>query len=153
MHDCPGCNQACDCDGEDHWNDAASEDCTHDCDEFDEPDRDDEDDRTFVFGGACVIPGCINFCNHFAPDECETEAAVRAWARHIAREARNQRRRRFRDEWTAAIRRAKRVQRRNGSDHRLTLRAWARAGREWRRKHDRHTPYFTKRATIGELPW
>jgi len=36
MHDCPNCGQACDCDGEDTWNDAASFDCEHDCEEEDD---------------------------------------------------------------------------------------------------------------------
>ncbi len=27
MHDCIECENACDCDGEDTWNDAATEDC------------------------------------------------------------------------------------------------------------------------------
>jgi len=33
MHDCPECGQPCDCDNEDIWNDAASEDCVHGCEE------------------------------------------------------------------------------------------------------------------------
>ena len=33
MHECPDCGQACDCDGEDIWNDAAARDCRHYCEE------------------------------------------------------------------------------------------------------------------------
>lgn len=33
MHECPECGQACDCDGEDTWNSAASDDCICECDE------------------------------------------------------------------------------------------------------------------------
>ena len=40
MHDCPDCGQACACDGEDTWNDEASEDCVHDCDPQDIEDDD-----------------------------------------------------------------------------------------------------------------
>lgn len=40
MHDCPECGQACTCDGEDVWNDAAGDDCVHECDPED-MDRDD----------------------------------------------------------------------------------------------------------------
>ena len=37
MHECPECGQACDCDGEDIWNDAAALDCIHECeDDYDE---------------------------------------------------------------------------------------------------------------------
>lgn len=36
MHDCPECHQACDCDCEDTWNDAAAEDCCHECEEEDD---------------------------------------------------------------------------------------------------------------------
>lgn len=40
MHECPACGQACDCDGEDVWNDAAAEECTHACEEEDDaPDQ------------------------------------------------------------------------------------------------------------------
>lgn len=38
MHDCPLCQAACDCDGEDHFNDAASNEREHDC----EPNEDGE---------------------------------------------------------------------------------------------------------------
>lgn len=33
MHSCPECGQACACDGEDLWNDAAEGECCHECDE------------------------------------------------------------------------------------------------------------------------
>ena len=36
MHECPDCGQACDCDGEDLWNDAAARECTHGCEEGDD---------------------------------------------------------------------------------------------------------------------
>lgn len=40
MHECPDCGQACDCDGEDVWNDYAGRTCRHDCeDEEDAPDQ------------------------------------------------------------------------------------------------------------------
>jgi hypothetical protein len=39
MHDCPDCGQACDCDGEDTWNEDV-EDCVHNC-ELDDVDDDD----------------------------------------------------------------------------------------------------------------
>ena len=35
MHDCPGCGEACDCDGEDHHQ-SAPDDCEHACDLDDE---------------------------------------------------------------------------------------------------------------------
>jgi hypothetical protein len=38
MHDCPDCGSACDCDGEDTWIDAHSDECVHEC----EPEPDDE---------------------------------------------------------------------------------------------------------------
>lgn len=43
MHECPGCGQACDCDGEDIWNDAASRACGHDC-----ADGESEDDGMWI---------------------------------------------------------------------------------------------------------
>jgi hypothetical protein len=33
MHDCPVCGEACDCDGEDHFNAFASEECDHRCEQ------------------------------------------------------------------------------------------------------------------------
>lgn len=39
MHDCPECNEACYCDGEDHEN-PTPDDCNHDCD----PERNVPDD-------------------------------------------------------------------------------------------------------------
>lgn len=42
MHDCPVCQEACDCDGEDHYNAAASIECVHEC-EQDEDERDLDD--------------------------------------------------------------------------------------------------------------
>ena len=42
MHDCPDCGAACDCDGEDHMQDAPW-DCTHEC-EHDEDDKEWDDD-------------------------------------------------------------------------------------------------------------
>jgi hypothetical protein len=41
MHECPECQRACDCDGEDTWNDAAADECTHRCAP---EDRDDDQD-------------------------------------------------------------------------------------------------------------
>jgi hypothetical protein len=40
MHDCPNCEAACDCDMEDHYQEAP-DDCDHECDE--DEDFDDED--------------------------------------------------------------------------------------------------------------
>jgi hypothetical protein len=52
MHDCPVCHEVCDCDGEDHVNFAASNECDHAC----EPDDDDlgcdEDDSSPI---QCVM--------------------------------------------------------------------------------------------------
>lgn len=39
MHDCPYCEQACDCDGEDTWFDEPEDICTHDCEEEEEDDE------------------------------------------------------------------------------------------------------------------
>lgn len=39
MHDCIECEGACDCDGEDTWNDAATEECEG-CGCIDDPDYD-----------------------------------------------------------------------------------------------------------------
>lgn len=36
MHECPHCGQACACDGEDVWNDAAAYGCEHECAEYDD---------------------------------------------------------------------------------------------------------------------
>ena len=36
MHECPDCGQACACDMEDHWNNAASEECQHECENYGE---------------------------------------------------------------------------------------------------------------------
>lgn len=33
MHECPNCGQACDCCGDDLWNDLEAADCTHECEE------------------------------------------------------------------------------------------------------------------------
>ena len=38
MHECPDCGLACDCDGEDLWNDEAARECDHGCDGRDEDD-------------------------------------------------------------------------------------------------------------------
>ena len=32
MHECPNCGQACDCIGDDTWDDSEAIDCEHDCD-------------------------------------------------------------------------------------------------------------------------
>ena len=62
MHECPDCGQACDCDGEDTWNDYDSPDaknCTHDCEEYEEDDLDDLEDccpicyQTFGHASGC----------------------------------------------------------------------------------------------------
>lgn len=42
MHECPDCDQACSCDGEDTWNDAAADDCVHACHDDEWDDEDDE---------------------------------------------------------------------------------------------------------------
>ena len=43
MHECPDCGHACDCDGEDVWNDDLQTYlfCTHQCERFDDDDIDD----------------------------------------------------------------------------------------------------------------
>lgn len=41
MHECPDCGQACDCDQEDTWNDAAADDCEHWCEGQDVDGEDD----------------------------------------------------------------------------------------------------------------
>jgi hypothetical protein len=50
MHDCPQCGWACDCDGDDIWNDAAAQECCHVCDDEDHDDDgfpfDEDDDLT-----------------------------------------------------------------------------------------------------------
>lgn len=43
MHECPNCGFACDCDGDDTWNDAAAADCVCGCDEEDDDGADDEE--------------------------------------------------------------------------------------------------------------
>lgn len=35
MHECPICGQACDCIGDDTWNDLEALECCHDCEDFD----------------------------------------------------------------------------------------------------------------------
>ena len=50
MHECPDCGQACSCDIEDTWNEAAADDCVHDCDGYDDEDgewAEDEEGRPF----------------------------------------------------------------------------------------------------------
>lgn len=42
MHECPCCGEACDCDGDDIWNDFLPEEC--DCCVGDGDDEEDEDD-------------------------------------------------------------------------------------------------------------
>jgi len=37
MHDCPECGGTCDCDGEDHFQEAP-EDCSHECPEVEDDD-------------------------------------------------------------------------------------------------------------------
>jgi hypothetical protein len=44
MHECPDCGQACSCDIEDTWNEAAADDCVHVCDDDHDDGWDDEDD-------------------------------------------------------------------------------------------------------------
>lgn len=36
MHECPACGFACDCDGEDLWNDDNAEDCICNCENSDD---------------------------------------------------------------------------------------------------------------------
>jgi hypothetical protein len=43
MHECPECGQACDCDGDDLWQDAPAM-CRCACDDLDAADDDDDDD-------------------------------------------------------------------------------------------------------------
>jgi hypothetical protein len=43
VHDCPCCGQACDCDEDDLWNDAASATCTCPCETAEERDDCDND--------------------------------------------------------------------------------------------------------------
>ena len=41
MHECPNCGQACDCIGDDTWDDSEAEFCEHECeDDCDEDDYD-----------------------------------------------------------------------------------------------------------------
>lgn len=50
MHSCPECGQSCDCDGEDHWNDAAAAECEHDCEEDDDGHAYYDSDAVIVYG-------------------------------------------------------------------------------------------------------
>jgi hypothetical protein len=70
MHECPECGQACDCDGEDVWNDYASLDCEHDCE--DEEDADD-DYECCVDCGSPDIAGICCYCGGLL---CDVHAAV-----------------------------------------------------------------------------
>lgn len=54
MHECPDCGQACSCDMEDIWNDAAADECEHACDRNDL--EDDEGDEPDWLDRPC--PGC-----------------------------------------------------------------------------------------------
>lgn len=90
MHDCPDCAQACDCDGEDHWNAAASETCIHDCSEDRDADAyDDEDD------GPCIGAACVNPHPYHRRSECETAEMHEAEERDHATTGYWARRRRF----------------------------------------------------------
>jgi len=40
MHECPECGQACDCDGEDVWNEYAGLECVHECEDDSDTDID-----------------------------------------------------------------------------------------------------------------
>jgi hypothetical protein len=44
MHECPDCGQVCCCDQDDTWNDAASDECEHECTEYDDDDDGEDDD-------------------------------------------------------------------------------------------------------------
>lgn len=76
MHECPECGMACDCDGEDLWNDAAAKNCTHECEddeEYEEGFRNSEemesdDDMLLPPGTACTD------CAHFK--RCEMLGVV-----------------------------------------------------------------------------
>jgi len=46
MHDCDLCDEACDCDMEDHYQPQPA-DCTHVCDDRDD-DGDDDDNRLYI---------------------------------------------------------------------------------------------------------
>lgn len=46
MHECPICGQACDCCGDDLWNDAEAANCEHDCGEMYSEDYDCDDADT-----------------------------------------------------------------------------------------------------------
>jgi hypothetical protein len=47
MHECPDCGQACDCVGDDVWDDSEAQRCTCECDEgpYALPDEFDDDDQ------------------------------------------------------------------------------------------------------------
>jgi hypothetical protein len=38
MHECPNCGQACDCIGDDTWDDTEAAQCEHDCEESEDDD-------------------------------------------------------------------------------------------------------------------
>lgn len=45
MHECPNCGQACDCMGDDTWNDSESAFCECECESLDEDEYYDSDDN------------------------------------------------------------------------------------------------------------
>lgn len=66
MHECPECGQACDCDGEDVWNDYAGRTCRHDCE--DEEDADDQHGfelECCVDCGSPEIAGTCSICGGY----------------------------------------------------------------------------------------
>lgn len=74
MHDCPACDKACHCDGEDHFNAAASEDCVHACDPEEEDDFDGLDAEYLVTGDAAqdqiICEGCGCSAFNSCPGGC-----------------------------------------------------------------------------------
>lgn len=65
MHECPSCGQACDCDGEDVWNDYAARDCTHDCEEDDWEDDQQGLDACCIDCGSIEIAGTCSGCGSY----------------------------------------------------------------------------------------
>ena len=74
MHDCPLCYQMCDCDGEDHENSAASEECIHDCerdlDDLGLPGYEDELEPRCRACGCTESHACPGGCVWATPDLC-----------------------------------------------------------------------------------
>lgn len=75
MHECPECNQTCDCDGEDTWNDFDSSDvenCVHECEDMDEDEFENDDMDTDVSCSICYqLFGHAPGCPHGAEEEAD----------------------------------------------------------------------------------